>query len=144
MVFKMKERPIIFSRPMVRAILENRKTQTRRVIKPQPLYQKGSTAPQELRGEPKKHHAPYLDSYCSNEKTAINPRGMSDQWCWWDEYNRCGELFKCPYGQPGDRLWLRETFARMCRVADDGFCSLPEFEDEQAEHIKAYISNCLS
>ncbi len=106
----MKERPILFSGPMVRAILDGRKTQTRRVVKPQPEYVKRSVAPQEERGDKKLHESPYLDSYCSERKTDINPRGMSSVWCWWDEYNRCGDSFKCPYGQPGDRLWVRETF----------------------------------
>jgi len=60
----MKERPILFNAEMVRAILDGRKTQTRRVIKPQPI---------------------------------IVGDGLS-----WP---------LCPYGIPGDRLWVRETFA---------------------------------
>lgn len=60
-----KERPILFSGPMVRAILEGRKTQTRRVKKPQPI-----------------------------DLGVIHIVGQ----------------IKCPYGQPGDRLWVRETF----------------------------------
>ena len=99
---------------MVRAILDGRKTQTRRVVKPQPEYIKYSVAPQELRGEPKKHPAPYLDAYCSEPKTPSNPRGMSSSWCWWDEYDRCGDGFRCPFGQPGDRLWVRENSAMDC------------------------------
>lgn len=66
----MKERPILFSAPMVRAILEGRKTMTRRVVKPQP--------PATRRGRP----------WCSIEDL----------------------IASCPYGIPGDRLWVRETF----------------------------------
>jgi hypothetical protein len=56
----MRERGILFSGPMVQAILEDRKMQTRRVIKPQP---------------------------------------------------QCGsDAEHCPYGVPGDRLWLREKW----------------------------------
>lgn len=70
----MKERPVIFSAPMVRAILEGRKTQTRRVAK-------------------------------------LNIAGrlgrLSSQW----HPEHPGAVAVCPYGQPGDRLWVRETWA---------------------------------
>jgi len=84
----MKERPIIFSAPMVRAILEGRKSQTRRVIKPQPtvtevlLRQRGAW----IAGES-----------LSDQVNAAWQHGFVD--------------VSCPYGQPGDRLWVRETFA---------------------------------
>ncbi len=71
----MKEKPILFSAPMVRAILEGRKTQTRRIVKPQPLWVADPSVP---------------------FKTAdCDPRG----------------IIRCPYGQPGDRIWVRETWA---------------------------------
>jgi hypothetical protein len=75
----MKERPILFSGPMVRAILEGRKTQTRRTITP----------------DPKRIHAKYAD--CSIETARIFRNDATGR-------------IKCPYGQPGDRLWVRETF----------------------------------
>jgi hypothetical protein len=79
-----KERPILFSAPMVRAILEGRKTVTRRPVKVQPhinasgnfcvgRYNYG----QDLDGTPMTKH------FVKNH---------------------------CPYGQPGDRLWVRETW----------------------------------
>lgn len=97
----MIERPILFSEPMVRAILDGQKTQTRRVVKPQPPeFVRHSVAPQELRGDPKKHPAPYFDAY-----------NGGPHWCWWDEYDRQGDgWIKCPYGKLGDGLWVKETF----------------------------------
>ena len=71
----MKERPMLFSGPMVRAILDGRKTQTRRLVKPQPNYVNTLGVPF------------YPDG-----------KGPVDYRC-------------CPYGQPGDRLWVKETFA---------------------------------
>ena len=71
-----KERPILFSAPMVLAILANLKTQTRRIIKDV---------------QPKQGSQPY------------------DTWKGWslDSGDRPGVF--CPYGAPGDRLWVRET-----------------------------------
>jgi hypothetical protein len=82
----MKEHPILFSTPMVRAILEGQKTQTRRVLKNIP------TQP-----EPEA----YFDAYNKGEF-----------WNWWIKNKCCMPQIKCPYGAPGDRLWVRETFWR--------------------------------
>ena len=107
----MKERPILFSGEMVRAILEGRKTQTRRIIKDFPAHHKGDEAPQAKQRKPPRHPSPYFDCYCNKPRTEANPRGMSDRWCWWDEYDRMGNgWLKCPFGVPGDRLWVRETW----------------------------------
>jgi hypothetical protein len=69
-----KERQILFSAPMVRAILDGSKTQTRRAVKPQPLWIAEPSIP---------FKTPDAD-----------PKG----------------IIRCPHGQPGDRLWVRETF----------------------------------
>lgn len=82
-----KERPIIFSAEMVRAILDGRKSQTRRVVRPQPP---ADTAGFFQCDEPEwwMDHGPVY--------TLDNLAGRTE--------------FRCPYGQPGDRLWVRETF----------------------------------
>lgn len=73
----MKERPILFSAPMVLAILSGQKTQTRRVMKPQPGNDNRIPFP-------------------GKKNLVINVR----------EPELAG---LCPHGQPGDRLWVRET-----------------------------------
>lgn len=68
----MNEHPILFSTPMVQAILEGRKTQTRRVVKGNP-----------------EGKVPFTDE------------------------------FPCPYGHPGDRLWVRETWQKIYERQSD-------------------------
>jgi hypothetical protein len=80
---EIKERPIIFSAPMVQAILENRKTITRRIIKKQPDTRHGRFD---------------FENGCLKESSMVS--GCWDVWR--KQY--------CPYGQVGDHLWVRENF----------------------------------
>lgn len=82
----MKERPILFSAPMVRAILASTKTQTRRVVKKQP-----------------------------NPALVAGAALVDSLWAWLSGHD--GSIVekvlgtgRCPYGHPGDRLWVREAF----------------------------------
>ena len=86
----MKEHPILFSTDMVKAILEGRKTMTRRVIKPQPTDAGLEFA-----------------TACEGEFSAWQDDGLN-----LDEHSEDGGPCQriCPYGQVGDRLWVRETF----------------------------------
>lgn len=94
----MKSRPIIFSGPMVRAILDGRKTQTRRVVKPQPNLD-GLPSGRNVFGEASESHTvvkgPYPDGAFSI--------GNGTYWT----------FFRCPYGVPGDELWVKETFSDL-------------------------------
>jgi hypothetical protein len=96
---KVKERPIIFSGPMIRAILEGRKTQTRRVVKPMPFidYPTGWRLQQEYKLE---HHVK-----CSfvQANMLCDCRAIYEPW-------KIERIAACPYGKPGDRLWVRETW----------------------------------
>lgn len=90
-----KERPILMSGAMVRASLRevDPKTQTRRVMKKQP---------------PKKHDVPLaLNRGRSMFRWGVSdyPKGEGPSWELWPE----GPV-PCPYGKPGDRLWVRESF----------------------------------
>lgn len=100
-------RPIIFSAPMVRALLEGRKTQTRRIVNGVPPSPGMDNV---YPGNTPKHPAPYLDAYCGGERTSANPRGITENWCYWTRDDRCGPQFKVPY-VPGDLLYVRESHA---------------------------------
>jgi hypothetical protein len=90
---EVKERPVIFSGPMVKAILEGRKTQTRRICKP--ACDMGG----ELAG-------------------SVHPAKESGWIAWWPgndlglaDFTKLAyqDGFQCPYGKPGERLWVRES-----------------------------------
>ena len=112
----MKERPILFTSANVRAILEDRKTQTRRVVKPQP---------------------PSTTNAASKNLIQTGWRSYEDQGSW--KFGFCSlmpdgtpsshfeilNILTCPYGVPGDRLWARETFTLQCDVDGDE----PPFSD---------------
>lgn len=89
-----KERPILFSAPMVRAILAGQKTVTRRPVRSQPDVPVTDAIPQ--RNFP--HGPATIDWYWRPKHGHLNGAPSAG----WD--------FKCPYGQPGDRLWVRETW----------------------------------
>jgi hypothetical protein len=109
--------PILFSEAMVVALADGRKSQTRRLVKEMP------PAPNPWARNPgdQKHETPYFDAIRpGGDKTEKNPLGMTDQWCWWQIDDRmCAPIILCPYGKPGDRLWVRETFSYR-RLPDIG------------------------
>lgn len=106
----MKTRPIIFNSEMVKAVLDGRKTQTRRVMKPQPP--EGADLFHFIKDEEwaKKREIDNSWSY-------FMP-GNGDMWPCNDE-----DKVICPYGKPGDRLWVREswhcqqTISHTCNAA---------------------------
>jgi len=101
-------KPIIFSGPMVRAILDGRKTQTRRIVKDVPPMPDANCSPNNTA----RHSMPYLDAYCGERRTEKNPRGMGRNWHWWQVDDRPGPVaFRLPYA-PGDLLWVREAFCQ--------------------------------
>ena len=102
------EHPILFSGPMVRAILDGRKTQTRRVVKPRP--------PRDFP----------IAIYDTNGFCCWSEDGTEDGGTWPTD-----DPLRCPYGQPGDRLWVRETWASCSDI--DG-----KTEPERARHYTMY------
>lgn len=86
----MKEHPILFSAPMVRAILEGRKNQTRRPIK-----------------------------WKRTKYQSIEERDDGTLWPWRETEDAQDYWYPCPYGQPGDHLWVREAWQGPLLESDE-------------------------
>jgi oligoribonuclease NrnB/cAMP/cGMP phosphodiesterase (DHH superfamily) len=124
-----EERPILFSGAMVQAILEGRKTQTRRIVK---------------------HYGTNLIRRVSGPS-----RDGTFDFIFPDELDPAkdgiGHLVKCPYGQPGDRLWVRETWkphpdpvnnALIIYKTTDGGC-WPDLPWRPSIHMPRWASRIL-
>lgn len=95
-----KERPILFSAPMVGAILDGRKTQTRRIIN----RVNGIGIVTEFQ----RSNTPGYD-WC-----------MRDNRMHWHELTNAELLEGCPYGKPGDRLYVKESAWMWCERKRNG------------------------
>lgn len=110
-----KERPILFSGEMVRAILDGRKTQTRRAVKPRQDW----FVDERENGQRWPFFQPYV--YAEPEPIEV----------------------PCPYGNPGDRLWVKETHAIVPSTAyavstDDGVSQIPHRRSPNSDHWVVY------
>ena len=106
-----KERPILFSAPMVRAILEGRKTVTRRALNAHVLKNIGYGV---QLGEC--HELP--------SKGPLHPNSIG----YYNDF--------CPYGQPGDRLWVRETWGVISHDFDEHGNMIDWLPDRSARLIR--------
>ncbi|WP_174634476.1 hypothetical protein [Yersinia thracica] len=121
----MNEKPILFNAEMVQAILSGRKTQTRRIMKVQP-------------------ENPHLGLRRIIESKNSSENGKY----FWSQSDACGtkprsKTFSCPLGQPGDQLWVRETFALLGN--EDGVCV--DWQDnmvkgDEQEAARIYKASC--
>lgn len=94
------ERPMLFSAPMIRALLAGTKSQTRRVVKwrgAAPGLNLGFSG---------------LSAFKECHGWSLSSRGIGGQW-----EDRTAST-PCPYGQPGDRLWVKE---QTLKVEDHGW-----------------------
>ncbi len=112
-----KERPILFSDPMVKAILEGRKTQTRRIVK-------GSED---------------VEGWTELERLPPIYRG------WWsneDDTAHASIDLDCPYGNVGDRLWVREAHALLTMMDGAEVCAYrASCDDNTFNYVNEFAGN---
>jgi len=122
----MKETPIIFSGPMVRAILDGRKTQTRIVTNISQfiiLQHENGLVTWDVHFK-KAHKGVWSTSEGTKASAEFALQKIKNQYC--------------PYGQPGDRLWVREAW----RFSDPGDLVIyrADYNEEEARAIGGWKS----
>lgn len=124
----MKERPIPFNDPMVRALLADTKTQTRREVKlPADAKHVRYWAPPSGRSE-----SGYADPGVNY--WTPDPGGETES----------NHLNPCPYGQPGDRLWVQETWRHTAHDLDEARRITEDIMSGTAvDYAATYIDKCM-
>jgi hypothetical protein len=118
----MTERGMLFTAPMVRALLDGSKTQTRRVVKDLPPWPITEIVPS----------ASGCGRWLPNGP-APSGRGMAS--AYWRP---------CPYGQPGDRLWVRETWRHTASSLEEARAITEDIASGTALDWRAdYIERCM-
>lgn len=108
----MKERGMIFNTEMVKAILEGRKTQTRRPVKPRIM-------------DCSKSHQHYTEAEWKNDPmklirdVRIHKNEFYCELCGYGIMPNGHSMFKSPFGVPGDRIYVRETWNHSFLADDD-------------------------
>ncbi|MCW9321888.1 hypothetical protein LAV69_00995 [Klebsiella quasipneumoniae subsp. quasipneumoniae] len=114
----MKERGMIFNGEMTRAILDGRKTQTRRIMKPQP--------------EPCPRGGHWWPSNVFKTMLHVEEEMQNSEGGWG---GLAGDA--CPFGDLGDRIWVRETWAEAGASAPD----LKLYRANYPEHVPSIYEN---
>lgn len=109
---QVKERPIIFSGEMVKAILDGKKMMTRRVVKAQPDF----NARYDGVDDDTNHFWEVLDAQGEPTEKYI-------------------PILKCPYGKVGDRLWVREAYTVTGWNCDDGSVYIKYLADGHEQYF---------
>ncbi|WP_434058157.1 hypothetical protein [Enterobacter kobei] len=124
----MKERGMIFNGEMVRAILDGRKTQTRRIMKVQPsdgFHPTHNGCDLDLNAHWYTPGVVDKNGYLQPAKKDVF--GVADE----------NEGYTCPFGAVGDRIWVRETWAEAGAGAPD----LKLYRANYPEHVPTHYEN---
>ena len=123
----MTDRPILFSAPMVRAILDGTKTQTRRVLKDHP----GDAWVHDGFGRITSKHPK------QGRFGLFVRRGIGT------DFPEC-DIVPCPYGQPGDRLWVREAWRHTASSLEEARAITEDIASGTAVDYRAtYLERCM-
>lgn len=123
----MKERGMIFNAHMVRALLKGRKTQTRRLV---PAWQTPKCYP-ENKDEPLYN---WMAEAQRHRRWGYGVFGETEEAC----AKELSRMAPCPFGNKGDRIWVRETFSVVPDHEEPAGCSAVLYAADSGEPYRKW------